>query len=49
MRYIFHVVPRFGDAATFPEVYFYDYELVECERPSDQEVAAINKLVQLGS
>lgn len=49
MRYIFHLDPRFSDAATFPKVYFYDYELVECERPGDEEIAAINKLVKLGS
>jgi hypothetical protein len=49
MRYIFHLDPRFSDAATFPDVYFYDYELVECERPSDAEIAIINKLAKLGS
>jgi len=48
-RFIFHLDERFSDAATFPDVYFYDYELVECERPSDQEIARINRLVELGS
>jgi hypothetical protein len=49
MRYIFHLDPRFSDAATFGEVYFYEYEFVECERPSDAEIATINKLAKLGS
>ena len=49
MRYIFHLDERFSDAATFGEVYFYDYELVECERPSDGEIAIINKLAKQGS
>ena len=48
MRYIFHLDPRFSDAATFPEVCYYEYELVECARPSDEELATINKLVKLG-
>ena len=49
MRYIFHLDPRFSNADTFPDVYFYEYELVECSRPSDAEIAAVNKLVELGS
>lgn len=49
MRYIFHLDPRFSDAATFPEVYFFEDELVECKRPTDEEVTAINKLVRSGS
>jgi hypothetical protein len=49
MRYIFHLDPRFRDAATFPDVYFFEDELVECPRPSDAEIAKINALVKLGS
>jgi hypothetical protein len=49
VRFIFHLDDRFSDAAKFPEVYFYDYELVECERPSDAEVGEINRLVKQGS
>jgi hypothetical protein len=49
MRFIFHLDERFSDAATFGEVYFYDYELVACPRPTDAEIATINKLVKLGS
>jgi hypothetical protein len=49
MRYIFHLDPRFSDAAAFGEVYYFEYELVECPRPTDVEIAAINKLVKLGS
>lgn len=49
IRYIFSLDPRFSDAATFGEVWFYEYELVECPRPSDAEIAAINKLAALGS
>ena len=49
MRFIFHLDERFSDAARFPDVYFYDYELVECPRPTDAEIAQINRLVKLGS
>jgi len=49
VRYIFHLDSRFSDAATFGEVWFNEYELVECPRPTDAEVAAINKLAALGS
>ena len=49
MRYLFHLDPRFDYVAKFPDVYCYEYELVECERPSDEEIATINKLAKLGS
>jgi hypothetical protein len=49
MRFIFHLDKRFSDAALFGDgVYFYDYELVECARPDDAEVAIINKLAAAG-
>jgi hypothetical protein len=49
MRYIFRLDERFSDASSFGEVYFYDYELTECPRPSDAEVELINKLAAYGS
>jgi hypothetical protein len=46
MSYRFHLDPRFNDAAMLGEVNYWDYELVECERPSDEEIAEINRLLQ---
>jgi hypothetical protein len=46
MSYIFHLDPRFNDANAFGEVSYWDYELVECERPSDYEIAEITRLLQ---
>ena len=46
MSYIFHLDPRFKDADALGEVSYWDYELVECERPSDLEIAEINRLLQ---
>ena len=46
MSYIFHLDPRFKDADALGEVSYWDCELVECERPSDEEIAEINRLLQ---
>jgi hypothetical protein len=46
MCYSFHLDPRFKDADTLGEVTYWDYELVECERPSDYEIAEISRLTQ---
>jgi hypothetical protein len=46
MSYVFHLDSRFNDAAMWGEVSYWEHELVECERPSDEEIAEINRLLQ---
>ena len=46
MSYIFHLDPRFKDADALGEISYWEHELVECEPPSDLEIAEINRLLQ---
>ena len=44
--FVFHQDRRFGD--TIPDMYVFDYDIEECERPSDDQVALINALAKRG-
>lgn len=46
-RFIFHHDPRFIDP--IPDVYLFDFDVEECERPTDAEVQRINELVRRGT
>lgn len=47
LRFIFHHDPRFMDA--IHDVYVFDYDIEECERPTDAQVRAVNEMIQRGS
>lgn len=47
LRFIFHHDPRFLN--TIPDVYVFDYDVEECERPTDAQVRWINDMIQRGS
>lgn len=46
VSYTFHLDPRLIDAAKVRDVSYWEHELVECQRPSDEEIAEINRLLQ---
>ena len=46
VSYTFHPDPRFEGAAKAGEAIYWGHELVECRRPSDEEIAEINRLLQ---
>jgi hypothetical protein len=45
-QFMFRQDPRFGELDDF---FIYDGDVEECARPSDEEVARILKLIDLGS
>jgi hypothetical protein len=45
-QFLFRLDPRFSDK--LDDFFIYDGDVVECDRPSDQEIANINKLAALG-
>ena len=47
IRFIFHHDERFIDR--IPDLYVFNYDIEECERPSDETVNKINELIQRGS
>jgi hypothetical protein len=44
--FVFHQDERFDD--TIPDMYVFDYDIEECERPSDEQIALINALAKRG-
>lgn len=46
-QFKFHHDERFRD--TLPDIYRPEYDFEECDRPSDDEVELINKLIEYGS
>ena len=45
VSFLFHQDPRL--AYTLPDVWMQDFELEECKRPTDEQVAMINNLTIL--
>jgi hypothetical protein len=46
-KYRFHHDERFIDSIS--DLYVFDYDIEECQRPSDAEVATINALIRRGT
>jgi hypothetical protein len=44
--FLFHHDERFNDR--LPDLYLPDYEMEECQRPTDSEVKQINMLISRG-
>lgn len=44
--FVFHQDERFD--GTIPEMYAFDYDIEECERPNDEQITLINALAKRG-
>jgi len=46
-QFVFRLDPRFDDK--LPEFFIHEGDVEECQRPSDADIALINRLVKAGS